>query len=85
MRSTKYEGFSYPTLFLKSRGSIIRNNFLLSRTKKHAFALGNDFAKIKQNIYSIGILCSCIRDVSCLFEQFNNAISHLFLVMFGHY
>ena len=28
MPSTKYEGLSYHTHFLKSRGSIIRNTFL---------------------------------------------------------
>ena len=34
MPSTKYAGLSYPTHFLKSRGSVIRNNFLEYRTKK---------------------------------------------------
>ena len=34
MPSTKYEGLSYPTHFLKSRGSVIRNNFLEYRTKQ---------------------------------------------------
>ena len=34
MPSTKCEGLSYPTLFLKSRGSVIRNNFLEYRTKQ---------------------------------------------------
>ena len=33
MPSTKCEGLSYPTHFLKSRGSVIRNNFLDYRTK----------------------------------------------------
>ena len=28
MPSTKYEGLSYPIHFLKSRGSVLRNNFL---------------------------------------------------------
>ena len=43
MPSTKCEGLSYPTHFLKSRGSVIRNNFLEYRTK-HAtlFARRND-------------------------------------------
>ena len=31
---TKYEGLSYPTHFLKSRGSVIRNNLFKYRTKK---------------------------------------------------
>ena len=34
MPSTKYAGLSYPTHFLKSRGSAIRNNFLEYRTNK---------------------------------------------------
>ena len=57
---TKCEGLNYPTHFLKSRGSVIRNNFLEYRTKQATlFARRNDFyalfATIKQNIYSIGI------------------------------
>ena len=43
MPSTKCEGFSYPTHFLKSRGSVIRNNFLEYRTKQATlFARRND-------------------------------------------
>ena len=34
MPSTKYAWLSYPTHFLKSRGSAIRNNFLEHRTNK---------------------------------------------------
>ena len=34
MLSTKYTGLSYPTHFLESRGSVIRNNFLENRTNK---------------------------------------------------
>ena len=34
MSSTKCEGLHYPTNFLQSRGSVIRNNFLESRTKQ---------------------------------------------------
>ena len=33
MPSTKCEGFSNPTHLLKSRGSVIRNNFLEYRTE----------------------------------------------------
>ena len=44
MPSTNYAGLSYPTHFLKSRGSVIRNNFLEYRTKKATnFARGNDY------------------------------------------
>ena len=34
MSSTKYAGLRYPIHFLKSRGSVIRNNFLEYRTNK---------------------------------------------------
>ena len=44
MPSTKCEGFSYPTRFLKSRGSVSRNNFIEYRTKQATlFARRNDF------------------------------------------
>ena len=44
MPSTKYAGLSYPTHFLKSRGSVIRNNFHEFRTKKAThFAKQNDY------------------------------------------
>ena len=44
MSSTKHAGLSYPTHFLKSRGSVIRNNFLEYRTYKAShFARRNDF------------------------------------------
>ena len=44
MPLTKYAGLSYPTNFLKSRGSDIRNNFLEYRTNKAAhFVRRNDF------------------------------------------
>ena len=43
MPSTKCAGLSYPTHFLKSRGSVIRNNFLEYRTNKAThFARRND-------------------------------------------
>ena len=44
MPSTKSEGLSYPTHFLKSRGSVIRNGVLEYRTNKAThFARRNDF------------------------------------------
>ena len=44
MPLTKYERFSYPIHFLKSRGSVIRNNFLEYRTNQATFfARRNDF------------------------------------------
>ena len=60
MPLTKFEGLSYPTYFLKSRGSVIRNNFLENRTKQ-ATLLRDEIVfmhcllQIKQNVYSIGI------------------------------
>ena len=44
MPSTKYEGSGYPTHFLKSRGNVIRNNFLEYRTNQATiFERRNDF------------------------------------------
>ena len=44
MPSITFEGLRYPTHFLKSRGSVIRNNFLEYRTKQALlFARRNDF------------------------------------------
>ena len=57
MSWTKCEGLSYPTHFLKSRGSVIRNNFLEYRTKQ-ARLLRDEMIfmhcslQTKQNIYS---------------------------------
>ena len=60
MPSTKYKGSSYPTHFLKSMGSVNRNNFLKYRTKQATFLRDQTICmhcslQIKQNIYSIGI------------------------------
>ena len=47
MPSTKYAGLSYPTHFLKSRGTVIRNNFLEYRTNKAShFARRNDYCAL---------------------------------------
>ena len=44
MPLTKCEGLNYPTHFLKSRGSVIWNNFLEYRTKQATpFARRNDY------------------------------------------
>ena len=65
MPSTKCEGLNYPTHFLKSRGSVIRNNFLEYRTTQATlFARRNDlyalFATNKaKNIFNRYLLCSC--------------------------
>ena len=60
MPSTKCWGLSYPTNFLKSRGSVIRSNFLEYRTEQATFLRDemifmHSSLQIKQNIYSIGI------------------------------
>ena len=60
MPSTEREGLSYPTHFLKSRGCVVRNTFLVYRTKQATlFARRNNCMhcslRIKQTINSIGI------------------------------
>ena len=60
MPSTKCEGLSYPTHFLKSRGSDIRNNVLNAELNKPPFLRDEMIfmhcsLQIKQNIYSIVI------------------------------
>ena len=53
-------GLSYPTHFLKNRGSIIRNGFLKGRAKKPQLLRDEKIImhcslKIKHNIHLIGI------------------------------
>ena len=60
MPFTKCEGLSYPTHFCKSRGSVIRNNFLNTKLNKPHFLQDEIICthyslQIKQNIYSKGI------------------------------
>ena len=67
MPSTKCEGLSYHTHFLKSRGSVIRNNFLEYRTKqatlfRDEMIFMHCLLQIKQNIYPIGIFRAPVRD-----------------------
>ena len=63
MPSTKYAGLSYPTHFLKSMGSVIRNNFLEYRTNKAThFARRNDYyalLAINKAKYILNRLFSC--------------------------
>ena len=65
MPSTKYEGLSYPTHFLKSKGSVVMNNFLGYRTKQATiFARRNDFyalfaTKKAKHILNMHFSCSC--------------------------
>ena len=65
MPSTKWEGLSYPTHFWKSRGSVIRNNFIKYRTKQATiFARRNDFYALfatnkAKHILNRSVSCSC--------------------------
>ena len=65
MPSTKCEGLSYPTRFLKSMGSVIRNNFLEYRTTQATlFARRNDLYALlatnkAKNILNMHLSCSC--------------------------
>ena len=63
MSSTKCAVLSYPTYFLKSRGSVIRKYFLEYRTNKAThFAQRNDFyalLAINKAKHVLNRLCSC--------------------------
>ena len=70
MPSIKYAGLSYPTHFLKSRDSVIRNNFLEYRTHKATnFARRNDHYALLSITKAKHILnrlfsCSCSGTIS---------------------
>ena len=85
MPSTKCEGLSYPSPFLKSRGSVIRNNFHEYRTKQATLlARWNDFyalfatnkAKHKLNGH---FSCSCSDTIYSKSIKKNRKKSHFFL------
>ena len=65
MPSTKCEGLSYPTHFLKSRGSVIRNDlFEYRKTQATLFARRNDLYALfstnkAKNILNRHLSCSC--------------------------
>ena len=69
MPLTKYEGLSYPTHSLKSRDSVIRNNFLENRTKQATiFARRNDFYALfatnkAKHILNRHFSCSCAETI----------------------
>ena len=63
MPSTKIEGLSYLSHFLKTRSSVIWNNFLeyrnIQATPFHdKMIFMHCSLQIKQSIYSIGIFCA---------------------------
>ena len=74
MPSTKSEGLSYPTHFIKSRGSVVRNNFLEYRTKEATnFARRNAYyalLAIKKAKHILNRLFSC----SCSDTIYNKSI-----------
>ena len=65
MPSTKCEGLSYPTHFLKSRGMLLGIIFLINRTKQSTlFARRNDFYALfatnkAKHILNRHFSCSC--------------------------
>ena len=65
MPLTKHEGLSYPTHFLKSRGSVIMNNFLEYRTKQATLFVPciDLYALLATNkakpILNMHVWCSC--------------------------
>ena len=81
MPSTKYAGLSYPTHFLKSRGSD-RNNFLEYRTNKAAhFAQRNDCYALSainkaNHILNRLFSCSCSDTISSKSLKKNRKKSH---------
>ena len=62
MPSTKYVGLSYPTHFLKSRDSVIRNNFLEYRTNK-----ATNFAR-RNNYYALLVINKAKHILNWLFS-----------------
>ena len=82
MPSTKCEGLSYPTHFLKSRGSVIRNNFLEYRTKQATlFVRRNDFHALSatnkaKHILNRHFSCSCSGTIYCKSIKKNRKKAH---------
>ena len=82
MPLTKYEGWSYSTHFLKSRSSIIRNNFLEYRTKKATlFFRRNDFYALfatnkAKHILNRHLPCSCSDTIYSKNKRKNRKKSH---------
>ena len=82
MPSTKCEGLSYPTHFLKSKGSVIKDNFHEYRNKQATLsALRNDFMhcslQIKQNnLFNRHFSCSCCDTILSKSIKKNQRTSH---------
>ena len=80
MPLTKYAGLSYPTHFLKSMGSVIRNNFLEYRTNKATyFAQRNDcyaLLAINKANHTLNRLFSCSCSDTIYSKSINRKKSH---------
>ena len=82
MSSTKCEGLSYPTHFLKKRGSVIRDNFLEYITKQATlFARRNDFYALfatnkAKHILNRHFSCSCSGTIYSKSTKKNRKKSH---------
>ena len=82
MLPTKYAGLSYPTHFLKSRGSVIRNIFFEYRTNNAThFAQRNDcYALLAKNkakhIPNRLFSCSCSDTIYSKSIKKNRKMSH---------
>ena len=82
MPSTKCEGLSYPTHFMKSRGSVIRNNFLEYRTKQATlFVQRSDFNALftsnkAKHILNRHFSCSCSETIYSKSIKKNRKKSH---------
>ena len=79
---TEYAALSYPTHFLKSRGSVIRNTFLEYRTKQATlFARRNDFYALfatnkAKHILNRHFSCSCSAKIYSKSIKKNRKKSH---------
>ena len=86
MPSTKCEGLSYPTHFLKSRGRVIRNYFLeYRRTQATLFERRNDFYALfatnkAKNILNRHFSCSCSDTIYSKSIKKNRKKSHFLKV-----
>ena len=82
MSSIKCEGISYPTHFLKSRGIVIRNNFLENRTKQATLSVRlNDFYALfatnkAKHILNRHFSCSCSGTIYSISIKKNRKESH---------
>ena len=83
MSWTKCEGLSYPTHFLKSMGSVIKNNFLEHRTKQATlFARRNDLNALfgtnkAKHILNRLFSCSCSDTIYSKSIKENRKKSHI--------